>query len=103
MSDFPASVETPDALWGTDDDAKARNEARAHDKGLEPCATCGRGVRPGNGWLVVVIDGGAHIAAVDSEPDENDPGYMGAWVLGPECGKHVPSGYRTKWNGWDQP
>lgn len=96
-----AITETPDALFGIDDDRKAANETRARDRDLEPCTTCGRGVKPGNGWLVEVIDGGAHIAAPGLGPDTTAPGYMGVWVLGPECGKHVPREFRTKWHGWD--
>lgn len=97
-----AITETPDALFGTDDDRQQANRARAQERGLEPCTTCGRGVKPGSGWLVEVVDGGGQIAHPDHKADTSDPGYMGMWVLGPECGKHVPREFRVKWNGWDE-
>lgn len=97
----PAAVPAPDALFGTDQERKDRNASAAERKGLEPCATCGKGVKPGNGWMVEVVDGGAMIAK-PGQADESDSGYMGCWVLGPECGKHVPAGYRVKWNGWEE-
>ena len=97
----PAVVPAPDALFGIDRERKARNEAAAERKGMEPCATCGKGVKPGNGWMVEVVDGGAGVAQ-PGQADETDPGYMGCWVLGPECGKHVPAAFRVKWNGWDE-
>jgi len=96
-----AITPAPPALFGIDEDRKAANEDRAYDKGLEPCATCGRGVRPGNGWTVEVIDGGNNIAHPGLGADTSDPGYMGVWVLGPECGRHVPREFRTKWMGWE--
>jgi len=49
-----------------------------------------------------VVNGGAHISRPGSNPDTNDPGYMGGWVLGPECGKKIPADFRKKWNGWHE-
>lgn len=97
-----ALIEVPDDLWGIDDDRKAANEDRARKAGLEPCTICGRGVKPGNGWVIEVVNGGADIAHPGLGVDQNDPGYMGCWVLGPECGKKIPREFRLKWNGWDQ-
>lgn len=90
----------PATLFGVDEDRKAANEDRAYSRGLEPCATCGRGVKPGSGWVVEVVGGGSSIARPGTA-DNSDAGYMGAWVLGPECGRHIPLAFRTKWNGWD--
>lgn len=94
------TIPAPEALFGTDLDRKDANEERANRAGLEPCATCGRGVR--EGWFVVVVDGGAALLHPDHWDDpaaEADPGYMGGWILGPECGKHVPGEYRRREQG----
>ncbi|MDN5893926.1 MAG: hypothetical protein L0H93_07855 [Nocardioides sp.] len=93
---------TPDGFFGVDDDRKARAETRARDAGLEPCTVCGRGVKPDSGWVVEVVDGGAHIAAPGQPVDRDDSGYMGAWVLGSECAKRVPVAFRAKWSGWGE-
>jgi hypothetical protein len=87
-------IPTPDHFWGYDDDRKAHNEEKAQDVGLESCTHCGRGVQPGRGFLVVVIDGGASVVHPDSDADDADPGYMGAWLLGSTCAKGVPAAFR---------
>lgn len=97
-----APVEAPEDLFGYDDDRKDRNEAAAQRAGLEPCTHCGRGVKPGKGFLVEVVDGGGAIAAPGSNPDMADPGYMGVWVLGSTCARKIPATHRQTWNGWSE-
>ena len=67
----PDPAPMPDNLFGmagteAEYDAKVKREDRARDKGLEPCTTCGRGVREGSGWLVHVIGGGAEVIHPDA-------------------------------------
>lgn len=96
-------IPLPEGMWSTDLAVQERVEAnrvRAEDKGLEPCEICGRGVAVGKGWVIEVADGGAAVVRPGTA-DVNDPGYMGSWVLGPECGKHVPAEFRTKYTGWE--
>lgn len=94
----------PAHLFGVDDRRKYANEARAAAAGLESCTHCGRGVRPGAGWVTVVVNGGATVAHPDSPEanDDTDPGFMGAWVLGSTCAKGIPATARARWNGWDE-
>lgn len=92
----------PADLFGVDDERKDRNALRAAEAGLEPCTHCGRGVKPGKGFLTVVVGGGAGVVHPDSvtNEDERDPGYMGAWVLGSTCAKSVAPGALKRWEGW---
>jgi hypothetical protein len=90
----------PRDLFGMDDDRKAKNERRALDAGLEPCTHCGRGVKPGKGFLTVVVGGGSHVVHPDTDVDTRDGGYMGAWVLGSTCAKGIPAEARKVWEGW---
>ena len=55
-----------------------------------PCAICGKSIidtRPasegGRARIAVVINGGIDWGDLDS--DETDPGYMGGWLIGPDC------------------
>lgn len=94
------TIDAP-AIFGNADQAERMdtNMARAYAAGLEPCATCGRGVKDGSGWLVTVTDGGAQLVHPDDTADAQaaDPaGFMGEWLLGPECGKRVPHDYRVR-------
>lgn len=89
----------PPAFWGVDDNRRDANERRAQAAGLEPCVVCGRGVR--NGWEVVVSGGGTDLIAWDDyEADPaayvDDPGFMGCWTIGPECGKGIGKEYRRR-------
>ena len=94
----------PDDLFGYDDDRKVANETKATEKGLEPCTHCGREVKPGSGFLVTIVDGGASVLHPDDYSEEvaGDPGFMGSWVLGSTCAKSVPAEFRVKWNGWPE-
>jgi hypothetical protein len=96
---FPA----PDDLFAVDDDRKAPNERRAAEAGLEPCTHCGRGVKPGRGFMTVVVGGGSGVVHPDlvTEDDERDGGYMGAWVLGSTCARSVAPEALKRWDGWN--
>ena len=70
-------------------------------KGLEPCTICGRGVAEGRGWGVLAVNGGDFLAVDQWDSWETDQtvdhaGDMGFWLLGPECGKRIPSEYRKE-------
>lgn len=58
----------------------------------EHCAACGRKLKD-NPVFVEVIDGGDQVAAPGSNPDQNDPGYMGFFPVGPSCAKKYFRGY----------
>lgn len=92
----------PTSLFNLDlnPDTRSRREERAQEQGLEPCTHCGRGVAVGSGWITVVIGGGDQVVHPDEPVDETDGGYMGAWVLGPQCAKSIPVTARKKWEGW---
>lgn len=88
------------ASWSTDPHLIERRRAKAAREGLRfQCEACGRGLRDGSGYNVVIVDGGfkALAPALWGEPEiEEDSGYMGMYDLGPECGKLVPAAYRVK-------
>lgn len=82
------------------EDAKASRETAARRAGLEPCELCGRGVsKDGNGFWIEVVDGGSAIAKPGTA-DESDSGYMGHYLVGPECGRKVPAAYRADVGSW---
>lgn len=85
-----------------DPNVRANREAKAEDQGLQPCTHCGRGVREGKGFVVVVIEGGSSVLHPDdvTRADETDSGFMGAWVLGSTCAKQIPADARKRWDGW---
>ena len=56
------------------------------------CACCGRKLGARRVY-VEVIDGGARVAAPDSYPKQDDPGYMGWFAVGQTCGAKHFSGY----------
>lgn len=92
----PVSTEV---LWfertKAEEDRKAAAEERASDNQLDACERCGRGVRPEKAWWVEVVNGGSEIAPTGTNP-EQDAGYMGFYVLGPECAKLVPITHRVR-------
>lgn len=51
---------------------------------LAPCAICGKPVR-NKAHAAVVVDGGGDWG--DERSDQNDPGYMGCYPVGPDCHK----------------
>lgn len=58
------------------------NAQKAGD--LSPCAICGKGVKNVPAAAsATVIDGGS--AWGDDQSDQTDPGYMGAYLIGPDC------------------
>lgn len=102
MTGYSTATPMPAGLFNLDDESREKRAARAEELGLEPCTTCGRGVKPGSGILTVVVGGGSHCVHPDEEVDTSDGGYMGAWVLGPECGKKVDARSRKTWEGWSE-
>lgn len=83
-------------LWRWQDSPNAWKKTRlATSKNQEQCELCGRGVRPGSGWLVHAVNGGNEVADVNEEVAQ-EAGEMGWWLLGPECGKKIPSNFRRR-------
>lgn len=104
--DRARTVPLPRGFFGRDAGAEneqvryERNERRAALQGLAPCETCGRGVAPGKGFVVVVGGGGSYaLHPDDAAAEERDPGYMGAYVVGSTCATRVPAEFRTPWEG----
>ena len=65
---------------------------------FECCVACGRRTTEGKGITVVLGGGGAELldpADID-EAAHNDPGFMGMWLVGPECGKKIPADFRKE-------
>lgn len=67
-----------------------------HRDDPECCIVCGK-IANGN-WIGVILGKGGDVL-IEPKDDEwyaaNDNGYMGHWIVGPECGKKVPAKYRT--------
>jgi len=63
----------------------ARYKVNAERAGyLDPCCICGRAVKDrSKAKYAVVIDGG--VAWGDDQSDTTNPGYMGCWLVGPDC------------------
>ena len=90
----PTAIPVPDALWDRQDSPRYETNARkAGEAGLESCTACGRGLNPATAKTLEVVDGGDVLRA-DLTGDQSSSGYMGAWVVGPECAKMVPAAYR---------
>lgn len=69
------------APWSRVDPRRATGSSE-HDE----CAICGRPIKnPDAAHMAVVIDGGA--AWGDETSDEHDAGYMGGFLVGPDCHK----------------
>lgn len=62
----------------------------------ECCIACGRRTVEGRGITVVLGLGGSRLIHPDDEEaaEMHDLGYMGVWMVGPECGKAIPQEYR---------
>jgi len=65
---------------------------------FECCIVCGRRTTAEKG--ITVLLGGGGDALIDprdaQEAEDKDPGgFMGAWLVGPECGKRIPARYRV--------
>jgi hypothetical protein len=86
-------------LWGNDlsRDRKYTNEGRASEQGYEPCMRCGRGIKPGGGFEVTVVDGGGALQRTDVEADPDDAGFMGTFVIGSDCAKKVPAAFKSQY------
>ena len=55
-----------------------------------PCALCGKAVQPDDAKWVTVVDGGARFVRVGDIPvPEDDPGHMGSYPVGPDCGRRL--------------
>ena len=88
-------------LWFDQDSENYRkNEAKAYERNLQPCSICGRGISEKTGYLLMFVDGGEALAVSQWEAWEADTtvdraGYMGCFLVGPECGpKLVDARYR---------
>jgi hypothetical protein len=107
-----------DVLWEVDEDRKAKNQQRASRLHLPACEHCGNPVKAGTGWLLMVADGGSALVHAEDaakaeelqtgEHPEVDPphalahfraGWMGSYLVGPQCGRKFPAAFRTKDTG----
>jgi hypothetical protein len=95
----------PNDFYGLDDEVKGKREARARDQGLESCTHCGRGVKEGKAFVVVIGGGGAHVvhtADWDRAEMTDTLGFMGAWLIGSTCAKGIPAAFKKRWEGWGE-
>jgi hypothetical protein len=69
----------------------------AHAESHACCIVCGRKTTTESGITVILGLGGTGLIHPEDEEkaEWSDGGYMGVWMLGPECGKDVPDEYRT--------
>lgn len=65
---------------------------------FECCIVCGKRTTAADGIVVVLGDGGDTLLhpADALEAETADPGFMGMWLVGPECGKAIPAEYRVR-------
>jgi hypothetical protein len=86
-------------LYGDDYEV---NATKAEDKGMDACGCCGRAVKPGRGFDIWVINGGNGLAPTSAWPTMYDhtgdwlAGNLGCLVVGPDCGKQIPTDYRME-------
>lgn len=61
------------------------------------CIVCGK-LTKGNGITVCLGEGGDTLILPENDAwhEANDPGYMGWWTVGPECGSKIPQKYRMQ-------
>lgn len=70
----------------------AYNETDLHQ---DRCIVCGKMTKSANRIMVALTGGGDYLVRPEDDADnENDPGYMGWWAIGSECGKDIPTEYR---------
>jgi len=60
------------------------------------CVVCGRKTIAGKRILVTLGLSNTNLIHPDDVAAvmDSDPGFMGTWALGPECGKNIPAEYR---------
>lgn len=69
----------------------------------EICVVCGKRTTKDRGIGVIFGWGGAMLVHPDDRADAelNDDGYMGGFMVGPECGKKIPQEYRIDPSSWE--
>jgi hypothetical protein len=62
------------------------------------CIVCGRKTRDNKGITVLLGLGGTGLIHPDDEAaaESRDMGYMGVWMVGPDCGADIPAEYRCE-------
>jgi hypothetical protein len=72
-------------------------QASKYADDYECCIVCGRRTTSERGIAVVL--GGGSDSLIDPrdmiEAEDADPGFMGVWLIGPECGRRIPVEYRV--------
>jgi hypothetical protein len=91
---------TIDGLWA---DGWQENAEKAEAKDKDACACCGRAVKPGSGYQIWVVGGGDALAPINNWNKMNEnysaewsAGNLGMLIVGPDCGKQIPTEYRTE-------
>ena len=95
-------AEDQKTTWSKTDDLGVcaqydQNAKVARRAGLEQCHHCGRGLKPGKGWLVHVTfsTGNATFLRMDVSDEQADTEFTHEWIkLGPECGRSLPATFR---------
>lgn len=70
-----------------------QNSPRADNP--DTCIVCGK-YAGANGIGVILTEGGdTLVEPADDDKEARTSGYMGHWIVGPECGSKIPAKYRT--------
>jgi hypothetical protein len=63
---------------------------------FESCLVCGKRTSPATRIVVCLSDGGDALVTPANYEHEGrtNPGFMGCWSVGPECGRAIPAEFR---------
>lgn len=66
---------------------RERRIDKAESEGWDYCLCCGKRIKDRSKAVEIEMIDGGNVWTVGESNDINDPGYMGAWWLGPSCFK----------------
>lgn len=67
------------------DGPRFHDNQRRLKPGETPCAICGKAVKYPFKHSATVVRGGDWARTTEEAGNEEDPGYMGIWGIGPDC------------------
>jgi hypothetical protein len=85
----------PEGRHGFSDDYHEKVSKAKND--YEVCIVCGRRTTTDRGIRLILGSGGTGLVPphLYDEAYTSDSGFMGGFMVGPECGKKIPSEYRV--------
>lgn len=75
-----------------------RNRRKPGIEGGDECFICDSPVKPGTEFMVVCVDGGRTMVPDERFTDRHDPGFMGAYPVGPTCARKVRKLFKETFN-----